>query len=454
MIILVIVGLFVISSASPSDSSPSSSSFSSDSDEEGLQMESISLVPLFHRYIETYNDECIGNLTDAEQAIIEAQIAFDTINDIYAPIRDDGEDAPYEYTPLGTLEIGQLIHSGDESAIFSIVQRPDLLIKYQANCDEIVPGTHYLHPLILDFWYMRESFFHGLSPEPIFLSPPVLFRDMYELVGYRKLVFDMNVFAAADCALDGGVVRYLIMQRAPGMSLYQFRKTFRNNIVPMGIAAAITEKVVEGLSRLHQEAQIVHGDIHTGNIMVLKREDGQYEIQFIDFGRAFRDDRQLTTDRVFPVGYWNHFLCSPWQIDGRAWSRRDDVYKAIHGFANLINPFQYKAREEALMAERGLQGSIELKLTRFMFQMPPVVTANNTRLTFIPSSYDPIEAETRSDLERREYLMSELMSLQECVTTALENINEDIRYTEIVTSLQWVQAIILGDDDIVSRVSV
>ncbi len=115
MINPVLVGLFVISSASSADSS-SSSSFSSDSDEAGLQMESITLVPLFHRYIEAYSEEFIGNLTDAEQAIIEAQIAFDTVNDIYAPIRDDGEDdALYEYFPLGTLEIGQLIHSTTRS---------------------------------------------------------------------------------------------------------------------------------------------------------------------------------------------------------------------------------------------------------------------------------------------------------------------------------------------------
>ena len=305
-------------------------------------------LPTFHRYIEIYDTDFFANLTESDREILLAQLEADSENDIYAPTVDDIQKVhPHELTPFGDFILDEnYFHVGDQSVLFDIVGRPDLLIKYQTNCEEVDSFDSLLHPLIPDYWYMRESFMLGLSPEPLFLSPPALFENLYGFANDRKYIFKMGNVNAVDCAMNKGVVRYMIMRKLRGMSLHQYRQRFPHSIIPMDIAAQITRTVIHGLERLHNEARIVHGDIHSGNILLEQSSIvGQLRLQFVDFGRAFRDKRNLTNDRVTGIGQWNHWLCSPWQLDGRVWGRRDDVYKAIHIFAMLINPLEYAARE-------------------------------------------------------------------------------------------------------------
>jgi len=173
-----------------SDTSPVASSETSvNTDDAEIRVESIELLPLYHRFVETYSPEFIANLTESDREILHAQLEADSENDIYAPAEDDILNGPrQEYTPFGDLILGEVFHIGDQSVLFEIIGRPDLLIKYQTNCEELDPYLALLHPLIPDYWYMRESFMLGLSPEPLFLSPPSLFKTLYGAVDDRKYI--------------------------------------------------------------------------------------------------------------------------------------------------------------------------------------------------------------------------------------------------------------------------
>jgi len=92
----------------------------------------------------------------------------------------------------------------------------------------------------------------------------------------------MNVIEAAECALNNGVIRCMIMRKSRGISLHRFRQRFSNWVVPMDIAAEITKSVIHGLERLHHEVRLVHGDIHSGNILLEESAmTGQLRILFM-----------------------------------------------------------------------------------------------------------------------------------------------------------------------------
>ena len=385
--------------------------------------------PVIQRYIESYSPEFLGNLTVSDREILDAQIAADAVNDMYAPEDEDpsSNEPVDELTPFGVLTLGKRIHAGAQSVLYETIERPDLIIKYQTNCDEL--DEYVLHPLLLDYWYMLESFRVRLSPEPLFLSPPSLFTRNPRRP--RKYRFRMDADEAEFCEEQNGVVRYMIMRKSEGVTLSHFRNRFGDMIVPVAIAAEITIAIVRSLQKLHERTQIVHGDIHPGNILLENTiVPGMIRIQFIDFGRAFRDSRTLSNERVFPIGHWNHFLCSPWQIDGRAWARRDDVYRAIHGFATIINPVEYWTREDAILRFITPHQIIDRKMNRFMFLMTQ------------PRTFDVIINSSFGNTTRRALLTTELVTLQKNVTEGFTDINAPIAYGAITHQLNRVKAIV------------
>jgi hypothetical protein len=381
-------------------------------------------VPI-HRYVEPVS----VNLTDWETQMLTAQQLEDEENDMYTPRMEVPDASLEEYTRVGMLELGEIIHAGYESVIFATSNRPELLVKYQANCDELADGKKPIHPLVYDYWMMREAFMLGLAPEPIFLSPAALLIDILSTMSDQKLLFKMDSGDFIECVADEGAVRYMVMRKSEGVNLFAYRSHFLGRILPMGHAAQITIRVIQAIEMLHEDAGIVHGDIHSGNILIV--QDGatdSYSVLLIDFGRARRVDRNLTNDRVNPIGKWFHQLCSPWQIDGRAWGRRDDIHKAVHSFATVINPMEYATRENALLQMSGLQTAIRYKRNACMFVMAPSVTIDGEPYA---SKFHPVLAATRHNPDRMHNVTNALYSIQAKVTAYLDDINADIAYGEI-----------------------
>ena len=398
-----------------------------------------SFSPFQFRFEEVRSPDFLDQLSVLDKAILANQTAADQRNDLYTPLEDYPEDRLEELTPFGILKLGEPLYKGYESVVYTVENRPDLIIKYQAMCHDL--GKPMLHPLVTDFWYSKKANQLGIAPEPLFLSPPAQLCDVLSRERNKKFPFTIPEKNLNSCLEQGGIVRYMILRRSEGLNLHQFRRRhFPNGIVPMKTAASILILIIRALSVLHDSGKIVHGDIHLGNILMDPVAPGssQYRVLLIDFGRAMMDDRSLTNDRVNKPGEWNHQLCSPWQVDGRAWSRRDDVYKAVHGFAALINPTQFYIREHWMLKRMRIRDQVQMKKERFMFFMAHPVVENEIRYD---SDFDPILNTASGDFTRLIQIEDELRQIQSLVTFALDDINASISYDELVRRLERLATI-------------
>ena len=385
------------------------------------------------------------HLEDWETEMISEQEREDAENDHHTPSVDDkdSQPVPIENTPIGRLELGEVIHRGHASAIFASANRPDMLIKYQANCDEISTGNLVIHPLIYDYWMMREASTINIAPEPIFLSPAALLVDIYGSDVNRKLLFEMRTSQWLNCLARDGTVRYMILRRVEnGVSLHNFRSHWFRSIMPMTFAAHVIIRVLHALEKMHKMLKIIHGDIHSGNIMIRRNNStdvNDFSVVLIDFGRARIDPGNLTNDRIHPIGKWFHNLCSPWQIDGRHCGRRDDIYKTVHMYGCLINPFEYCAREELFLQAHGPESAVDIKKGAFLFVMPPPAACG--REMFV-SSFNPILHATRRIPGQYNLLVDQLCAILKNVTVVLDDINAPIPYGALVESFRAIQDIL------------
>ena len=149
------------------------------------------------------------------------------------------------------------------------------------------------------------------------------------------------------------------MDRLGGQSLHNFRKNryaTANGAMRFRDAILVGREIISLLRRLHEEVGIVHGDIHTPNIMIeLNVPSKTFRLHLIDFGNSFTlSNTTLPETPIYSAGLWFHELFSQWQIDGFAWGRRDDVIKAIQTIAHLMNSFEYFQLENGI-ARQGYQ---------------------------------------------------------------------------------------------------
>lgn len=172
---------------------------------------------------------------------------------------DDVEYIPdrkeHEYVVLGP-SLGR----GLQSRVFEIQQRSEV-IKYQADCFTV----GHVHPLMRDYWMLRELASTGLVPTVHFLSPPVPLS-----FGSVKTDFGLPEMGRTQCLemTRKPNLRYMVLDQV-GHSLFRVIEqavNYEEDVVP--VAAFQTLKVIiDGLRTIHENG-IVHGDIHPGNLVV------------------------------------------------------------------------------------------------------------------------------------------------------------------------------------------
>ena len=96
------------------------------------------------------------------------------------------------------------------------------------------------------------------------------------------------------------------------------------------------------VQKLHQEAKIVHGDIHFGNIAFRSSENLSAGLLLLDFGRSFSvadtDTRGNELPEKVNAGYqWSDYLLSPWEIAGYRTTRRDDIFRVLLMLSYMLN---------------------------------------------------------------------------------------------------------------------
>jgi len=288
--------------------------------------------------IEKYSDKFHASQDEDTRIKLKFQSELDLFTDAYSPLI---RGSPLrEHTPLGVVNLHSLVHRGRTTTLYTLKEFPNLIIKYQAHCFEL---NEEVHPLLRDSWYMHEASAQKLGPRVHFISPPSDLCEFRE----GKCAFTMEQDEWDDCRSDRGSLRYMIMDRADGMCLHAHRRLYLSHTfgaMDFPDAMIIGVHLIDLLQKLHLKARVVHGDIHSPNIMIniTNTTTGLFTLSLIDFGRAFRySQTPLPTVPIRPANYWYHQYFTQWQIDGFAWAARDDLLKAIQTIAHLMHPFTY-----------------------------------------------------------------------------------------------------------------
>ena len=368
------------------------------------------------------------------------QGAKDRINGKYAPnLNARFEDLP---GPINRIDVGEFIASSSYSTVFGLetpVGTDELVIKYQGDCDH---EEGKVHRLMLDFWFAQAASVIGLSPKPLFISPAVSMADYCmeasHCRGHRDSGIEMrgagvldklqfNIFnrdskAATECR-KGGMVRYMAMERVGDcLNMYGTSGLDLGDSVRVGI------RVIELLERLHNEAGVIHGDIHSGNVCRRSATTADpFDFVFIDFGMASAVGHEGEGDSersAFPP----HYSLTPWQLVGYGFNRRDDVFKAVYMVAVLMfgDDLSERLHSSCLVAS----GKSEPKYGQCLLDFKE----SGAYFTRIDSLFAGTDA-------RVDQLGSAFMRVHELVMTMTE-VEAEIPYTRIIDGFNEVLRVI------------
>lgn len=235
---------------------------------------------------------------------------------------------------------------------------PTTIIKYQSDCGSL----RKLHPAFLNHHFQGLAAAAGLAPRVGFLSP-----GMIVLPGSSaKFPFDATPAQLLNCHNAGGSIRLLEMDKA-GRSLWNYGR--KKTVL---VAARLGIRMITLVKRLHEDAGIVHGDIHNGNFL-FSTDNEDDPLMLIDFERSGYAD-QLVDSRVI-YNLKVHYMHSPWEALGYRRSRRDDVYRTVYSIAQIMQDSAWLNFEQHQVATDAA-ASIVRKRTEFIFASP---------------SFDPIE---------------------------------------------------------------
>jgi hypothetical protein len=232
----------------------------------------------------------------------------------YAPSMYDSRE---QSTPFGRLPLDRVVARTETSTIHAVVGE-NVVIKYQADCLEDVT---LIHPLLIDFWFLQYLEPFRLSPKPFFVSPPTRLPP----VKTHKSNVRISNAGYEMCVRMKSIVRYGIMSKV-GKNLHAVMYDYTDQRIPFLDVLVVGRSLIRVLMKLHDEAGVVHGDIHTGNFCMT---ENRKNLIVIDFARSRFVQETLVDKQVREPGEWNDPWLSVWEIEGKSIGRRDDVSKAL-----------------------------------------------------------------------------------------------------------------------------
>jgi serine/threonine protein kinase len=281
------------------------------------------------------------------QSLLYQQIAIDEERKKSAPLLDyTVEFIPNRKGELKRIPIEMRLFRGFQSALFALSSK--WIIKYQADCDQ-----DDIHPILRESWALDLLAQSGISPKLLFVSPAVALPFDYT----SKTDFTMGADWRRDCVLSGGVVRYMVMERL-GNTIGQ---VVREKKLPLLDALKFTVSLIEVLKTLHDTYRVVHGDVHSLNLIA----EDDFQVKLIDFGRSiFHSEikRSPTNEPLQSV----HYYLSPFELMGFTESFRDDVIRALQTLAFMIHGDAYPDHCDALTPRKML----EFKQDAFIYELP------------------------------------------------------------------------------------
>ena len=265
-------------------------------------------------------------------------------------------------TVLGNFQLSKeiVIAITETSAIHNLTDS-NWIIKYQMDCLEELTA---IHPLLADYWFVEHVAPFGLAPKPVVLSDPVPLRARKTL----KTDFHIRSSLYRACAHLGSSVRYAIMERERE-NLHDYMLSQPGEKLPFVKAIQLGLDLINLVKRLHDNAQIVHGDIHSGNVCFSSKNPSK--LVLIDFARAKFLDDTVSQERIREPNVWNDALLSPWEIMGFEPARRDDVMRVLLLVATLMNGFSFYNYLSSFNSDVGT--SLDIKVHRNLFLADPAI---------------------------------------------------------------------------------
>ena len=309
-------------------------------------------TPVFAQY--AYSEKDYAEMRPKLALFARHQLAVDLRDGpFFAPLLRNNmlEHLPAEDGSVALIQLGRQLTTTAQSVVFEIVGRPDLVLKYQADCDREGP----VHPLLRDALFLDVLTDTKLVPSVYYVSPPAPMRVSVD----KKTNFLMTATERAKCVKQNRSVRFLIMDRFD-QNLYDYVNARGTSLIG---AVSVMKVLLEGLRRMHVMG-IVHGDVHPGNIGLI----GDKAV-FIDFGLAFHIEEKIGTPEKIGdrLGYV-HCLFSHWDLEGYRFSFRDDAYKVIMIGAYLIQGRPFMDHIQQL--EKDGEAMLRFKRDAFLFEVP------------------------------------------------------------------------------------
>ena len=265
------------------------------------------------------------------------------------------------------LEDGNVITVMKNAIVRRIVRRTSVLyetrdgmyLKYELNCDAVKSGA--MHPLVREYVVQREISDLNISMEILYLSNAMKF----ELPLTPKTDVSLSPEKLVECAKHPlSSVRLLVMKKG-GQTLDEI--AFKNRFgIPVKRALDYTIQLLKLIEALHSR-DIVHGDIHPGNIVTLS--DGT--LRLIDFGKSFfSSDFEGHKEIIYNPLSFVHCLLSPYNLQGSRFGFRDDLYKALHVLAVLMMGDSFSEYCSRLAASADPVAFLKFKNEGFYFTRP------------------------------------------------------------------------------------
>ena len=284
------------------------------------------------------NDEKEGNLNDF---LLEIELELSYAKPLIQV--ETREIVPRSVEETHYVHLGPIIATTGTSTVFTVFGRPDLIIKYQGHwCG----GTYSsedkpfwkVHPVVREFYFLSILAPLGIAPEVHAISRPAVIRVLND-----KTTFDLQLETFTEFMSKSPILRYIVMERT-GASIHTFLQEYGAQSIEWSLELGI--EILTMLRILH-EKNIIHGDVHQGNVVFKEPLQTMPRIgmKLIDFGKSVYAKTPIDcfedVERVPP-----HPMYTPWMMENRTPSYRDDVYQALQIVATAMSgPELFEAME-------------------------------------------------------------------------------------------------------------
>ena len=262
------------------------------------------------------------------------------------------------------LPLGDLIATTNFATVFGFASRDDLAIKYSADCDML----DVVHPLLRDGWFLDRLKDTNIVPAVYFVSPA---SGMISEIT-SKTMFEMSDTERERCVRDKRSVRFMVMERIQ-MNLHAYVNAQGPSVK---LAITVLRWLLSALEVMH-EMDIIHGDIHSGNV-VIRRESNR--LALIDFGlAAHREEIELNDPQPWHPMEVERYNClhTHWELQGYRKSYRDDLFKTLLLVSFLIHGETFQEYCQLLESQPLRMRRFKAELSLFEFpgsrRLKPVV---------------------------------------------------------------------------------